>query len=165
MRCIVWGLKRLFSLLLSLLLLAQGAEAAWLDAFSGELKEARAELLRAEKALESLGQPMIGNTAPEFGIQHRMMEEPPPESPAALLWNPPDSHSHENENRPHALPLRLPLLPRPQARWIVLGCRPYAQGRWILNQLTLAGLTSTNPVAREFARRLLEAVKHTTIDL
>lgn len=81
MRCIVRGLKRLFSALLSLLLLAPGAEGAWLDAFSGELKEARAELLRAEKALEALGQPMIGNTVPEFGIQHRMMEEPPPESP------------------------------------------------------------------------------------
>jgi signal transduction histidine kinase len=81
MRCIVWGLKRLFSALLTMLLLAPGVEAAWLDVFSGELKAARAELQRTEKALEALGQPMIGNTVPEFGIQHVMLAEPPPESP------------------------------------------------------------------------------------
>lgn len=81
MRCIVWGLKRLFSALLTMLLLAPGVEAAWLDVFSGELKVARAELQRTEKALEALGQPMIGNTVPEFGIQHVMLAEPPPESP------------------------------------------------------------------------------------
>ncbi len=56
-------------------------EAAWLDAFSGDLRTARAELLRTQQALAALGQPMIGNTVPEFGIQQRMMEEPPPESP------------------------------------------------------------------------------------
>lgn len=68
-------------LLLSLLPHASCVEAAWLDVFSCELKEARAQLLQTEKALAALGQPMIGNTVPEFGIQHRMMEEPPPESP------------------------------------------------------------------------------------
>lgn len=74
------GLNRLF-LSLSILLFAVQAQGAWLDVFSGDLKAARSELLRTEKALEALGQPMIGNTVPEFGIQHRMMEEPPPESP------------------------------------------------------------------------------------
>jgi len=78
--CIVSRLNRFF-LSLSSLLFAVQAQGAWLDVFSGDLKEARAELLRTEKALAALGQPMIGNTVPEFGIQHRMMEEPPPESP------------------------------------------------------------------------------------
>lgn len=56
-------------------------EAAWLDVFSSELQAARAELSRIEKQREALGEPMIGNTVAEFGIQHRMLEEPPPESP------------------------------------------------------------------------------------
>lgn len=64
-----------------MLLLASCAEASWLDLFNGDLKSAREELVRTEKALDALGQPMVGNTVPEFGIQHRMMEEPPPESP------------------------------------------------------------------------------------
>jgi hypothetical protein len=33
--------------------------------------------------------------------------------------------------------------------------KPHGQGRWVLNQLQLAGRTSTNPVAREFALRLI----------
>lgn len=33
--------------------------------------------------------------------------------------------------------------------------KPAAQGRWIVNQLALAGRTATNPVARDFAVRLL----------
>jgi hypothetical protein len=78
--CIVSRLNRFF-LSLSILLLALRAQGAWLDVFSSDLKEARSELLRTEKALAALGQPMIGNTVPEFGIQQRMMEEPPPESP------------------------------------------------------------------------------------
>lgn len=67
------------------LLLASCADAAWLDAFSSDLQTARQELGRAAKALDALGQPMIGNTVPEFGIQQRMMEEPPPESPFVQL--------------------------------------------------------------------------------
>lgn len=79
--CIVRGLKSLSSSLLCLLLLASGVEASWLDVFSGELKEARVELGQTEKALAELGQPMIGNTVPEFGLQHVMLAELPPESP------------------------------------------------------------------------------------
>jgi signal transduction histidine kinase len=78
--CIVKHLNRFF-LSLSILLLALRAQGAWLDVFSSDLKEARSELLRTEKALDALGQPMIGNTVPEFGIQQRMMEAPPPDSP------------------------------------------------------------------------------------
>lgn len=70
----------LFSML-SLLSLVTGSQAAWLDGFSGELREARALLRQAETELDALGQPMIGNTVPEFGIQHVMLAEPPPESP------------------------------------------------------------------------------------
>jgi len=33
--------------------------------------------------------------------------------------------------------------------------KPAGQGRWIINQLALAGRTATNPVARDFAARLL----------
>lgn len=79
--CILFALKGSLPSLLGIFLLASGVEASWLDMFSRELKEARVELGKAEKALAELGQPMIGNTVPEFGIQHRMMEEPPPESP------------------------------------------------------------------------------------
>jgi hypothetical protein len=35
--------------------------------------------------------------------------------------------------------------------------KPAGRGRWIINQLSLAGRTSTNPVARDFALRLLGA--------
>lgn len=79
--CIVLALKGSLPSLFGIFLLASGVEASWLDVFSGELKEARAELWQAERALDELGQPMIGNTVPEFGLQHVMLAEPPPESP------------------------------------------------------------------------------------
>ena len=63
------------------LLLASQATGAWLDAFRSDLKRARDKSTQTENAREALGQPLIGNTVPQFGIQHRMMEEPPPESP------------------------------------------------------------------------------------
>jgi hypothetical protein len=69
------------SSLLCVLLIVPGAGAAWLEPFSSDLTDTRRQLQRAESALAALGQPMIGNTAPEFGIQHRMLEVPPPESP------------------------------------------------------------------------------------
>jgi signal transduction histidine kinase len=65
----------------SVLLLASSAEAAWLDLISDDLRKASSELRQAERDLGSLGEPMIGNTVPEFGIQHIMLETPPPVSP------------------------------------------------------------------------------------
>lgn len=79
--CIVFALKGSLPSLFGIFLLTQGVEASWLDVFSLELKEARVELFQAEQAIDELGQPMIGNTVPEFGSQSAMLEEPPPASP------------------------------------------------------------------------------------
>ncbi|MEQ1843490.1 MAG: hypothetical protein ABL994_24035, partial [Verrucomicrobiales bacterium] len=70
---------------IALLVPAFPARGGWLDVFSGELRQARQELGGKQEALASLGQPMIGNTVPEFGIQHLMLAEPPPESPFVQL--------------------------------------------------------------------------------
>lgn len=67
--------------LFCLLSLSSGLQGAWLEHFSGELRAAHDALREAETGLTSLGEPMIGNTVPEFGVQHIMLAEPPPESP------------------------------------------------------------------------------------
>ena len=77
------GLNRCWSLCLFLFLelLVPGATAGGWDAFSASLARSRTELRQAEEELAALGEPQIGNTVPEFGIQHIMLAEPPPESP------------------------------------------------------------------------------------
>ena len=40
---------------------------------------------------------------------------------------------------------------------LVTAEKPFGQGRWIISQLILDGRTATNPVARDFAARLLHA--------
>ncbi len=79
--CIVECMFRVLFCILSLIPLSSGLQAAWFEHFSGELQEAHAALREAETTLTNLGEPMIGNTVPEFGIQHVMLAEPPPESP------------------------------------------------------------------------------------
>lgn len=79
--CMVPGLIRFIRSSLGVVFLTAVAQGAWWDGFSGQLREARADLQRAQMALSALGQPFVGNTAPEFGIQHIMLAEPPPESP------------------------------------------------------------------------------------
>ena len=76
---------RVKSLLLALLPsitapLAQ-AENGWVRWLSADLRETEHEALQKRSALAAMGEPMTGNTVPEFGIQHRMLEAPPPESP------------------------------------------------------------------------------------
>lgn len=66
---------------LTLLSLCTGLQAARLEHFSVELSEAQASLRWKKAELASLGEPQVGNTVPEFGIQHVMLAEPPPESP------------------------------------------------------------------------------------
>ncbi len=64
-----------------LLAFAAPAKAAWRESFSNALRVAHADLKRTEVELAKMGEPMIGNTVPELGIQHIMLAEPPPESP------------------------------------------------------------------------------------
>ena len=72
------SLLRTFCLLHGLLAVAQGA---WTDGFVPGLGQAREEWRALHAQRMALGEPMIGNTVPEFGIQHIMLEEPPPEAP------------------------------------------------------------------------------------
>lgn len=56
-------------------------EGAWLRWFSPALRELDQRQVQAQKELDVLGAPVIGQTVPEFGIQHSMLAEPPPVSP------------------------------------------------------------------------------------
>lgn len=71
-------LLRTFCLLHGFFAVAHGA---WTDAFVPGLGPAREELRAVHAQRMALGEPLIGNTVPEFGIQHIMLAEPPPESP------------------------------------------------------------------------------------
>lgn len=79
--CIVRDMFRALTSFLTLLSLSTGLQAAWLEHFSGELRAAQASLRWTKTGLASLGEPQVGNTVPEFGIQHVMLAEQPPESP------------------------------------------------------------------------------------
>jgi signal transduction histidine kinase len=57
------------------------ARADWLELFSHELKETRMRIQQTQAELAILAEPMLGNTVPELGLQHRMMEQPPPAPP------------------------------------------------------------------------------------
>ena len=57
------------------------ALGAWMDVFSADLRETKAVLAKKQASLSSLGQPMIGNTVQEYGLQQGMLELPPPEPP------------------------------------------------------------------------------------
>lgn len=65
-------------LLISALSTAARAEWEW---FSAGLRETEQKLALKHSALKVLGEPMIGQTVPEFGLQHSMLLEAPPESP------------------------------------------------------------------------------------
>jgi signal transduction histidine kinase len=53
----------------------------WLDFFSAELRTNQRQIADLRQQLENLPEPMIGNTAAEFGIQHLMLKQPPPVAP------------------------------------------------------------------------------------
>jgi signal transduction histidine kinase len=72
-------------LLTLLLCMSSPLYADWRDLVSADLRSARRSLERVKSEIDALGQPMIGNTVPEFGIQHRMLAEPPPVSPFVQL--------------------------------------------------------------------------------
>lgn len=61
--------------------LAAAEEGAWLRWFSPALRTLDQRHAEARKELEALGSPTVGQTAPEFGIQHTMLAAPPPVSP------------------------------------------------------------------------------------
>lgn len=56
-------------------------EGTWLRWFSPALRELDQHLTEARKELTALGAPVIGQTVPEFGIQHTMLAKAPPVSP------------------------------------------------------------------------------------
>jgi signal transduction histidine kinase len=56
---------------------APAAEDGWLGLFSRELRALDAERERTRLALEALGAPVIGQTAPQFGHQHQRLAQPP----------------------------------------------------------------------------------------
>jgi len=60
--------------------LSTGAMADW-EWMSAELRAAERETQAKRSALNALGEPMIGQTVAEFGLQHSMLLEAPPESP------------------------------------------------------------------------------------
>jgi signal transduction histidine kinase len=63
-------------------LLAVPASAAdWLGLFHPPLRRAETALAEARNALAALGEPVVGNTVPEFGIQHQMRPVAPPVPP------------------------------------------------------------------------------------
>ena len=64
-----------------LLSFAEGVQATWLEGLSGDLRKALGLRSEAVQELAEFGKPMIRNTVAEFGIQHIMLAEPPPESP------------------------------------------------------------------------------------
>lgn len=72
-------MKRLLPLLL-LFALSTTALAEW-EWLSVELRDTDQQLTEKRLALKSLGEPMIGQTVPEFGVQHNMLLDAPPESP------------------------------------------------------------------------------------
>jgi signal transduction histidine kinase len=55
--------------------------ADWLGAFYTPLRQEEEAAVRSRSALRALGDPVVGNTVPEFGIQHKMRQEPPPVPP------------------------------------------------------------------------------------
>lgn len=48
---------------------------------SGDLREAKAALAEKQAALSALGEPMVGNTVAEYGLQQGMQEKPSPVPP------------------------------------------------------------------------------------
>lgn len=72
-------MKRLLPLLL-LFALSTTALAEW-EWLSADLRLAQHKLISYRAALASLGEPMVGQTVPEFGLQHSMLLNAPPESP------------------------------------------------------------------------------------
>lgn len=52
-----------------------------LGLFSSELRTLETEEARSKEALRALGQPIVGQTVPEFGVQHIMVLQPPPVPP------------------------------------------------------------------------------------
>lgn len=57
------------------------SEAAVLALFSTELRAVRAELKNVQTALAAIEPLPVGQTAPQFGYQHRQLMEPPPVAP------------------------------------------------------------------------------------
>lgn len=70
---------------LCLLSLRPWAPGSVLDWFQGGMMDARDRLRHSRAELDSLGEPMTGNTVPEFGSQHPMLQEPPPQPPFVQL--------------------------------------------------------------------------------
>ncbi len=62
-------------------LLPAAEEGAWLRGFSPALRALDQRHSEAQKELDALGAPTVGQTAPEFGMQHGMLAAPPPVSP------------------------------------------------------------------------------------
>lgn len=60
-------------------------EEAMLGWFSPELRHVERELAEKKRALAALGEPVVGQTVPQFGFQHLQMPAPPPESPFVQL--------------------------------------------------------------------------------
>ncbi|CAN5887685.1 hypothetical protein BH11VER1_BH11VER1_06590 [soil metagenome] len=56
-------------------------DGAWLRWFSPALRALDLRHREAQKELDALGAPPVGQTAPEFGLQHAMLSTPPPVSP------------------------------------------------------------------------------------
>lgn len=52
---------------------------------SAELSRTEREIGEKQASLKALGEPMIGQTVPEFGLQHSMLLDSPPESPFVQL--------------------------------------------------------------------------------
>ena len=77
------SVNRLLPLLL-LFSLCAPAEAEW-EWLSAELRQTDAAINVKRATLEALGEPMIGQTVPEFGLQHTMLLDSPPESPFVQL--------------------------------------------------------------------------------
>ena len=61
------------------------AEREWLPWLSPELRVVQREIAELKSRPAMFDEPRIGHTVPEFGIQHRMMEAPPVESPWVQL--------------------------------------------------------------------------------
>ncbi len=69
-------------ILLAILFTLPGHAAAdWRGLFSSKLREMEAELKSHRAELATLGDPVVGNTVPQFGYQTNQKPAPPPESP------------------------------------------------------------------------------------
>jgi signal transduction histidine kinase len=77
------GVNRRLPLILTFLL-CTAAQPDW-QWLSAELRAAEREIAAKRAALKALGEPMIGQTVPEFGLQHAMLLDAPPESPYVQL--------------------------------------------------------------------------------